>query len=249
MQKRIDGYLKKKKMKKIIQFSVVLLLVTLFACESKLVFTEPQPPETETMERFEEAYWGNYFCDSDSAIITVEPTMIHQWKYLNFRISNQQIAEDENILFIGENLYIDGYDGCFIYRIQNDTVYASLPIRDTLFRLDDPNIRLKSYNGHQVLNFKLKNKKWEAIILSLDKDGALGVQLATLPKEVEALAKITPVTNISTEDKEQYIISPTLLEFDEIIDQELVFETCHYYPKVNVDELFDLLGIVKRTIQ
>jgi len=58
-------------MKNYILFLLAIIMVVLVACESKLVFTEPQPAETETIERFEEAYWGNYFCDSDSAMMDV----------------------------------------------------------------------------------------------------------------------------------------------------------------------------------
>ena len=236
-------------MKKTLIYLTTLALLIFTSCESKLVFSGAQPEGIEVSTRFDEAYYGNYFCESDSSIITIEPKVIHQWKYINFNLTTAEIAEDENILFVGEGLYINGYDGCFIYRIKNDTVYASLPVRDTLFLVDHPTCVLKSYNNHQILNFKVSDEKWETMILSIDKETNITLLSAKLPEDIAALEKITPVTDISLEDKEQYIISPTLMEFDEILTKELVFNSCEYFPRVNVDELFDLLGIVKRNVQ
>jgi hypothetical protein len=58
--------------------------------------------------------------------------------------------------------------------------------------------------------------------------------MATLPGEVDDLEKITSVKDVSYDDVEQYQINPTRLEFDEILKQEIVFETCEYFKRVKI---------------
>ncbi len=203
------------------------------SCEPAVVFKTPQPKGITEVTSFSPAFRGTFFCESDSSLVVIDKDIIYKTHWFDFSIPEDRIESDTNLVKSGETLFVKDLGKCAIYRTQNDTVYASVRLADTLFILNEENI-LKSYKGHQIMNLKLKDGDYEVIILSLDEDTNLELKMATLPGAVEDLEKITKVKDVSYDDVEQYQINPTRLEFDEILKQEIVFETCEYFKRVKI---------------
>lgn len=211
-------------------FSAISLIVS---CEPTVVFKTPQPKGITEITSFSPQFRGTFFCESDSSLVVIDKNIIYKTHWYDFSIPEDRIHSDSNVIKTGESLFVKDLGDCTIYKIQNDSVFASVRLADTLFVLSEENI-LKSYKGHQVMNLKLKDGDYEVIILSLDEDTNLELKMANLPGEVTDLEKITSVKDVSYEDVEQYQINPTRLEFDEILKQEIVFETCEYFKRVKI---------------
>ena len=220
-------------MNKIFTGLVFSILMVITSCEPVVVFKTPQPKGIKEISSFSPEFRGTFFCESDSSLVVVDKNIIYKTHWFDFSIPENRIELDPRLKKSGESLLVKDLGNCMIYKIQNDTVYASVRLTDTLFILSEVNI-LKSYKGHQVMNLKLKDGDYEVIILSLDEATNLELKMATLPGEIEELEKITPVKDVSYDDVEQYQVNPTQLEFDEILKQEIVFETCEYFKRVKI---------------
>ena len=220
-------------MNKILTGLVFSIVMVISSCEPAVVFKSPQPKGITEITSFSSEFRGSFFCESDSSLVVVDKNIIYKTHWFDFSIPENRIESDPSLNKSGESLFVKELGECMIYKIQNDTVYASVRLTDTLFILSEENI-LKSYKGHQVMNLKLKDGDYEVIILSLDEDTNLELKMATLPGEVKDLERITPVKDVSYDDVEQYQVNPTQLEFDEILKQEIVFETCEYFKRVKI---------------
>ena len=117
-------------------------------------------------------------------------------------------------------------------RIEDDSIYHSDFIhRDTLIYLGKDHV-LKYFRGHMIINRKLADEKWEVMLLSLDEHLNLALSITSLPEEIEQLEEITPVQDLSTDDQVQYRISPTVIEFDELLQTQLIFQECDYFYRI-----------------
>lgn len=212
---------------------LVSIMVVISSCEPAVVFKTPQPKGIIEVTSFSPEFRGTFFCESDSSLVVIDKKFIYKTHWFDFSVPENKIESDPDLIKSGESLFVKDLGNCVIYKTQNDTVFASVRLTDTLFVLSEENI-LKSYKGHQVMNLKLKDGDYEVIILSLDEDTNLELKMATLPGEVNDLEKITTVKDVSYEDVEQYQINPTRLEFDKILKQEIVFETCEYFKRVKI---------------
>ena len=218
---------------KIVYFIFVITLLWM-SCDPAVVFTTPQPEGVKISDAFAPEFRGKYLCESDSSIVVVDSHIVYKRHWYDFTIREDQIKNNSNLIQIGDSLFVKDVGKCAQYRIENDTVFASVPLTDTLFWLDGIDMVLKSYQGHQILSLKMKEDKYEVVVLSLDENFDLQLKLATFPGELENLEVITPVKDISTDEVEQYLIQPTRMEFDEILRQEIVFEACEFFKRVEV---------------
>lgn len=218
----------------------VFIAISWFSCEPPIIFKTPPPQGVKATNAFMPSFQGTYFCESDSSVVVIGEQVIYKTDWFDFVVPQEKIERDTNISKSGEFLYIKDIGKCAIYRIKNDTVYASFQLADTLFYMDGVENVLKEYNGHQVMSLWLQEGKYEVFILSLDDYSNLQLKMATMPGDLEELEKITSIKDVSSEDVEQYEINPSLIEFDEILQKEIVFETCEYFKRIDIPnkELF-----------
>ena len=220
-------------MKQFICWGALLILLFATCTEPPVVFTEPQPQGLPPEPYINMMYRGTFFCESDSATVYVKAKTIHKERPFAFAIPKSELDTMKDARLEGEILYIKGFEVPVPVEIVNDTVHADVMIRDTLFEMGSKQV-LKSFKGHQILNKELGPRKWEVLILSLDDQLGLRLSAATLPEDLEALEEITPVEDISTEDQIQLRISPSYMEFNEILQKQLIFEECDIFTRMKV---------------
>lgn len=215
---------------------LILMVIGWISCDPPIVFKTPPPQGIETINAFAPSFQGTYLCESDSSIVVVEPHVIYKTEWFDFVISQKEMQQDDNFIQSGEFIYLRDIGKCSIYRIKNDTVYASVQLADTIFYMAGEKNVLKEYKGHQVMSMLLNKGSYEVFILSLDEDSNLEFKMATLPGTLADLQKITPLKGVvnHTKEAEQFEINPTMMEFDEILKQEIVFETCDYFKRINI---------------
>ena len=212
----------------------ILLLLTIGACtEPPVVFTEAQPQGLPAEPYINMVYRGTFFCESDSATVHIKARTIHKERLYAFSIPKAEVDTMQDATLEDSVLVIKGFEESIPVEIINDTLYADIMIRDTLFEMSSKQI-LKYYKGHQVISKELGPEKWEVIILSLDGDMNLRLSEAILPADLEALEEITPVEDISTEEQIQIRVSPSYLEFGEILQKQLIFQECDLFTRMKL---------------
>ena len=201
--------------------------------EPPVVFIEPQPQDLSAKAYFEPIYRGVFLCESDSAIVYVKAKTIHKEKNYNFKTTIEEIDSIHNAELIGDQLWIDGFEEPIPVEVEGDSVAGDIMFRDTLFEMGENQV-LKFYRGHHILNKNLGGDKWEVLILSVDYGLNLRLYEAVMPEDLNKLEKITPVTDISTEEKNQILLAPTISEFKEIMQTQLVFQECDLYNRMKL---------------
>ncbi len=214
-------------------FILLLTLVTIswYACVPPVVFSEPQPKGYNPQNSFPIYYRGTFLCDSDSSIVHIHGKTIFKEKEYELAATLEEIDSTPEIRLDGYNLYVEDFDQPFPINVVGDSVFGKMAVRDTLFQLGEKNV-LTQFRGHQILNKKMSNGDWEVLILSMDYEFDLALSMAALPEDLDRLKEITPVTDLSQGDTLQFKISPTVYEFSQILDEELVFETCDYFKRI-----------------
>ncbi len=217
-------------MKKIVALVGLLVLLQFSCTEPPVVFMGPQPEGINPGQFIDMIYRGTFLCESDSALVHVKGRMIYKEKAYSFSISPQEIQEADGVDLIGDQMVVPDWPEPIPVTVTDSMVYGNVVLRDTLFDMGPGEI-LKYHKGHLVLNKKITDEKWEVMILSLDLDLNLRLSVAEMPDDLKQLKKITPVKDISTEDQEQILLSPTYLQFDEILRQRLIFEECDVFQR------------------
>lgn len=218
-------------MKNLWIFFLLLLFISTSCEESPVVFMDAQPNGIDMEKAIDVIYQGSFWCDSDSSVVRIEDRTIYKEKAFSFSITPEEIAESEEVELIGNQILLKEWMEWLPATVTDSMVYSQILLKDTIFSMDDNHV-LKNYKGHVILNKKITPNKWEVSILSLDNDLNLRYAIASLPEDLKELEKITPVVDISTEDKEQILLAPTYLEFEEILKQRLIFEECDVFTRV-----------------
>ena len=220
-------------MRLILIIFVAVIMQAIKCNEPAVVFEEAQPKGVDKKMSIDPIYWGAFLCESDSAIVHITSKVLYKEKAFAFGLSLAEVDSLPNVELIHDYLWVDDWTEKLPATVVGDSVFSEVTFRDTLFDVNKH--VLKSYRGHQVLNIPLDKNKWEVQLLSLNYDFNVRLQEAKMPEDLESLEDITPMKDISNDKKKQFLIKPTLLEFSEILSQELIFETCDYYTRLRLD--------------
>lgn len=219
-------------MKLINKFLGIVSLFFLFSCEEPpVVFTGPQPVDLQAAPYISPIYRGTFFCESDSSTVYVKARTIHKERLYAFSITKEEIDTIKEVRLEGDLLMLKGFETPIPVEHRNDTLFAEVMLQDTLFEMG-PGQVLKTFQGHQILNKELADKKWEVLILSLENDFNLTLSAAVFPDDIQVLQAITPVEDISTEEQVQLRLSPSQIEFSEIFRRRLIFQACDQFTRI-----------------
>lgn len=218
-------------MKKLAILLLSLIMISWFACAPPVVFSEPQPQGYEPRNSFPVYYKGMFFCDSDSSTVYVKDKLVYKEKMYSVVLTLAEIDSIDEVELVGSDLVIEPFGASFPATITNDSVFSKVMLSDTLFQIGKDQI-LTQFRGHQVLNKRLHNGDWEVMILSVDYNLDLVLSTVVYPEDLDRLNEITPVTELSTGDTVQYKISPTVYEFQQILEEQLIFEACDFYKRI-----------------
>ncbi len=209
-----------------------LFMMLLFtACEEPpIVFTSPQPHGGVDNPYISPVYRGSFLCLSDSALVKSNATTIYKEKKYAAIVAEKDISAMEDVTIGIDSIRVVGWPEAVPYERIGDSIHTHVVLRDTIFHLGSDQ-RVRYYRGHQIISKKLAELKWEVIVFSLDDNLDLRMSKAILPEDLEQLKEITPVKDISTQDQEQFLISPTILEFKALLDQKIIFEECDYFKR------------------
>ena len=210
---------------------ITVFLVLVIGCEPPVVFTEIQPHGFKPLNSFSVLYQGAYRCESDSSIVHINRNTVYKEKEYPFTLNRFAIDTMPDVVLEDDELFIPSKQLRLSATFEGDSIYSKMILRDTIFTISEDQV-LTRFKGHHILNFKMKENKWEIAILSLDDNANIILSITALPEDLERLKEITPVKDISRGDTIQYELSPTIYEFHQILKEELIFQSCDYYERV-----------------
>ena len=200
----------------------IIYLSTLFlvACESPVIFEEPQP---------------GYLCTGDSSILKIREKVIYQERAYFFvddvdGSGLDSLMHKEEVMTEGgiETLYfLEGEPVPLENVLLTDDVFlGTLLVRDTLFSISDRQ-KVRYYRGHLVLNEQRSDLRWDVALVSQEINGDLRLSVAKEPEEVMEIERITPVKKqLATDGSDQLVLNPSRGEFRQLVRKELLFEEC-----------------------
>lgn len=221
---------------KLFKYSGILLfLVVVFSCEPPIVFTEPQPERVPPALTFNLPFRGIFLCEEDSTVVHVHGDCIFKEKVWQFNLSRENLDTIQDVRLIDNQLYSDFFDSYMKTEILPDGSYrGTLLVRDTFFHISNQQV-LKYFQGYQVLSKKMDSGDWEVWLLGLDEYLNLTLHKTALPEDLNRIQEISPMEDISTPEKRQFRLTPTIIEFSELLDRRLIFEACGYYERIELE--------------
>lgn len=214
----------------------LMFLLCLSSCDPGVVFADSNPPGVETIDQIPEPFLGSFVCSSDSAFIHIKSrSIIRETKY-QLISSLDDVRDSENCAIVDGGLHVPGRDECFPFEyITDDTIMVDLYTLDTVFIFDEIE-ELKYHEELLFLNTKLTSGNWMTWTLQLLDDGSLSFELVTIPADEDIVKDLSANydTDVLDRDKPQYILSPTMEEFDYILSHGFR-STCEILTPINIE--------------
>lgn len=229
-------------MKNNISSLLFILSLTFFlsACEINVFFKEASPPGVESISSIPGTFQGVYICESDSSRLYASTNVIYQESYVEFVTTLQNVKETESCSILNQGLYLPGRKECVPFEyIGEDSIRAKIYTIDTLFHFKPEKEVAKFYKGRLFLNKKSELDDWLTWMVTPNSDGTLLWELIKVPNDIDDLVDIThsikdrPVFKLDKDEK-QYIINPTLVEFDKILENDYLIK-CDVLTPVNFE--------------
>ncbi|NNF21497.1 MAG: hypothetical protein HKN67_06120, partial [Saprospiraceae bacterium] len=181
-------------------------------------------------------FHGVFMCESDSSRIYIGKYSAVKESYYEFVTSLDKVRESEDCSIAAGGLYLPGRKECVPFEYVNeDSISAKVYELDTIFAFKDKQVA-KYYKGHLFLNEQNDNKNWVTWLLSPQEDGRLVLDLIVVPDKKKEVEEITfDYETVKEKEKVKFIINPTLVEFERILDREYFLE-CDILTPVNFED-------------
>lgn len=217
---------------------LIILSIGFYSCEPNVLFQEALPPEIAIINKIPNEFHGVYICESDSSRMYVDSYKAYNESYHLFKTSIDKVKETENCSIIAGGLYLPGRKECIPFEyIGEDSIMAKVYSIDTLFNFREDEI-LKLYKGRLFLNYKNGYDEWVSFMISPLEDGSLHWELILVPDKISKVEAITQnyKIKIDYDDNRKFIIKPSLVEFDKIIEKEYTRD-CDILTPLNIENM------------
>ncbi len=218
-----------------------LLFISLFlACEPSVKFAGAMPPDIEPIESIPVNFHGTYMCESDSSRVYINPSCIVLESHYEFTTTVEEVEQTEDCSIVAGGLYLPGRKECIPFEyIGGDSIRAKVYELDTMVSFSDQQV-VKSYKGHLFINLQNEEKTWSVWLLTPESDGSILFRSIDVPEDKDSIEAITLDYKSIEKDTHtiEYILNPTLIEFDRILEKPYISE-CDMLIPVNLEiEIF-----------
>lgn len=202
-----------------------MISISILSCDSNVVFEEAMPEHVEALKEIPHEFQGIYICSSDSSILYAHQNVIFIESYFQFFTTLDQVKETEDCTIIDNSLYLPGREECapFTY-VSEDTISVKVTFLDTLFGFREFE-KVKLYKGRLFFSLLDKNNHWTSFMVSPKEEGILSFSMIDLSKDLEGLKDLKYKellrNKVGVDKKNQYLIKPTLIEFDKLLERDL----------------------------
>jgi len=216
---------------------VMAMLFTISACSPPVIFDKAYPLEVENLKAIPSSYTGVFICESDSALLIISQHDITLRKENYFMLPLKDVEEREDCKIVGEQMYVTGRSECIPLEFINDSIVKGTVVEhDTLFLMGEKSIA-RIYQGHVVLSQEVEDGQWAVSLLSLEDNKDIKYRAITDKTKIKNVSKITSMENITTIDdkRDRYKIRPSMVQFDELLNDDKVFIECEYLTRINLE--------------
>ncbi len=201
---------------------LILLFLTLFACEERVKFEKPQPPDRNNLNAIPGKLQGTYLSNADSALLTIDEQRIIEWTDIEYRtVLDSLDMEVDSSLFVNPlSDTIQLTEGMFNIRLKFlplDSVIVFYSYRDTVFEISNQQI-IRKFKGHYFLNYEQTENNWSVRRLTLNRD-ELSFSKVRLPEDISELQEITEVEELKSDSGKvvSYRLNPTRKELKKLL--------------------------------
>ncbi len=215
---------------------VILASLFMFSCEINVFFDDAMPPDVEPISEIPDYFQGIFICESDSSIIHSTGDIVLKESYNRFVTTLDRIRESENCSVLAGGIHLGNRNECFPFTyITEDSIAVEIYSIDTIFHFNDEQVA-KIYKDRLFLNIGDQNEGWITFMITPQPDGDLLWEYIDVPDKLKSIEKITyNYKTIERPEKDnQYILKPTLVEFDRILQNRYTTQ-CDYLRRVNLE--------------
>lgn len=208
------------------------------SCVPNVLFQEAVPPEVDAINRVPDQFQGVFICESDSSRIYADQFVVYNESYHMFVTAIDRVDETENCSIVAGGLYLPGRKECIPFEyVGEDSIQAKVYTIDTLFSFQENEV-MKLYKGRLFMNYQNELNEWITYMISPMADGAMKWEIIDVPDKVRTVEAITYdyTTRKNEDDETMYIIKPTLVEFDRIL-QKGYSSQCDVLTPINFEYL------------
>lgn len=222
--------------------SIIFVSILFFGgCEPLVIFEEAMPPGVEALSAIPDQFQGIYRCESDGSRMFADEYKVYRESYYQFTTTLDRVNETEDCSIVAGGLMLPGRKECIPFEyIGGDTITAKVYDLDTLFHFGAKQIA-KEYKGRLFLNMSDDKGKWITFMISPNEDGSMLWELIDIPNKLKNVSQITYnfKTKKNKKDKTIYIIDPTIVEFDKILNNETNMMECDILYPINLENDYD----------
>lgn len=215
---------------RIAAFSFVVFILS--SCEPNVVFRQALPPQVDEINRIPDRFHGVFMCESDSSRIYVEDYLVLRESYFTFVIHVDRVRETEDCKITDGGLMLPGRKACVPFEyIDDEMIKADVYSIDTLFNFRKNEV-MKMYKGRMFMNYENNLREFVTFMITPEIDGSMTWEIVNVPDKINHVEQIThEYTTRENRDQETiYVINPTLVEFERILEYDYLTECDILYP-------------------
>ena len=153
-------------MKRLKFITTIIILTSLFACESPVTFNEPQPTDTDNLSKFPDRLQGQYLSLADNSALVIGDKLIQRIYDFDQKIHPSQL--DSNSRISGDTIINLMTNTREVVKRDGDSLVAHIHYIDTLFQMDYDNV-VRKFKGYYFLNKRYDKESWEVKKIELSK--------------------------------------------------------------------------------
>lgn len=205
-----------------LSYSILFISIFIASCEPAVIFDTPMPPDVKEIETIPLALRGTYLCQSDSSLIHVSSRLVYAENFHTLMMPIKSIQETEGCVIIDGGLYLPCIKECIPFEYVNDSIVKfDVYYQDTLFQ---PSLGvLKFYKERLFINIEDQRGGWITHMVTPQQYGDLLWEMIDIPDDYSVLKDVSKKLTVKESPKSKlplYIIKPTQIDFDEILNRD-----------------------------
>lgn len=202
-----------------VYISIILILISIVACNPKVNFKSPMPPEVEEINTFPDEYCGLYFFESDSSRVMVTQDMITTETLITYKTPMKRVEESENCAIVDGGIHIIGRKECFAFDyINEDTILVKITETDTIFKFSENQVA-KIDDKNIYLNYMGEKNEWMTFVMRPIKNDTYNIYIINIPNKEKNVRSITSnyTSRMRKDSTIIYTIDPSPREFNKTL--------------------------------
>jgi len=200
-------------MKTVKIFLMTVVLISLFACEARITFNEPQPANVENLLKFPQRLQGQYLSLEDSSILSIDNKLIQRIYDFDYKI--HPIELNSTLILNGDTLIDINTNEKTIIKHDGDSLIIHVHYIDTLFQMDYDNV-VRKFKGYFFLNTRYGKESWEVKKMQLEKKKLVISRIST----ENEIKKLKEITETSQETEPPYNFTTTKKQFGQFVKND-----------------------------